>query len=77
MYYKVKRWKNENQRNESKYISSYSIKYAAALDLRELFQYPLCPVPLTICNGDDGTRRRTNKSKLKEVFLIHARSLDK
>ena len=53
------------------------MKYAAALDLRELFQYPLCPVPLSICNGDDSTRRRTIKSKLKEVFLIHARSLDK
>ena len=77
MCYKVKRWKNENRRNESKYISSYSMKYAAALDFREVLQYPICPVPLSIINGDDGTRRRTSKSKLKEVFLIRARSLDK
>ena len=33
-------------------------------------------MPLSICNGD-GTRRRTNQSKLKEVLLIGVGSLDK
>ena len=32
-------------------------------------QYTLCPEPLSISSGD-GTRRRTNKSKLKKVLLI-------
>ena len=57
-------------------LNSYSIKSAVALDFRQLLQYPLCPVPLSICNGD-GTRRRTNKSKLKESLLIGVGSLDK
>ena len=67
---------NENCRNESKYINSYSIKSAAALDFLALFQYPLCPVPLCICNGGR-TGRRANKSKLKEVLLMRVGSLDK
>ena len=33
-------------------------------------------MPLSICNGD-GTRHRTNQSKLKEVLLIGVGSLDK
>ena len=33
-------------------------------------------MPLSICNGD-GTRRRTNKSKVKEVLLIGVGSLEK
>ena len=56
--------------------NSYSIKYAVALDFRQLLQYSLCPVSLSICNGD-GMRRRTNKSKLKEVLIIGVGSLDK
>ena len=57
-------------------LNSYIIKSAVALDFRQLLQYPLCPVPLSICNGD-GTRRCTNKSKLKELLLIGVGSLDK
>ena len=57
-------------------LNSYSIKSAVALDFRQLLQYPLCLVPLSIFNGD-GTRRRTNKNKIKEVLLIDAESLDK
>ena len=57
-------------------LNSYSIKSAVALDFRQLLQYPLCPVPLSTCNGD-GTRHRTNKSKLKELLLIGVGSLDK
>ena len=49
-------------------FNSYSIKSAVARDFRQLLQYPLCPVPLSICNGNV-TRRRTNKSKQKEVLL--------
>ena len=56
--------------------NSYIIKSAVVLDLRQLLQYSLCPAPLSICNGD-GTRRRTNKSKLKELLLIGVGSLDK
>ena len=33
-------------------------------------------MPLSICHGDV-TRRRTNKSKLTEVLIIGAGSLDK
>ena len=56
--------------------NSYSIKHAVALDFRQLLQYPLWPVSLSICNGD-GTRRRLNKSKRKEVLIIGVGSLDK
>ena len=57
-------------------LNSYSIKSAVVLDFWQLLQYPLCPVPLSIYNSD-GTRRRTNKSKLKELLLIGAGSLNK
>ena len=57
-------------------LNSYSIKSAVALDFRQLLHYPLCLVPLSIFNGD-GSRRRTSKSKLKEVLLIGVGSLDK
>ena len=49
-------------------FNSYSIKSAVARDFRQLLQYPLCPVPLSTCSGNV-TRRRTNKSKQKEVLL--------
>ena len=55
-------------------LNSYSIKSEVALDFRQLLQYPLCLVPLSICNGDS-TRRRTNKSRLTEVMLICVVSL--
>ena len=55
-------------------FNSYSIKPAVALDFRQLLKYFLLyPVPLSIRNGD-GTRCRTNKSKLKEVLLVGAGS---
>ena len=57
-------------------LDSYSIKSAVALDFRQLLQYPLCPVPSSIFNGE-GTRRRRNKSKLKELLLIGVGSLGK
>ena len=57
-------------------LNSYSIKSTVALDFRKILEYPLCPVPLSICNGD-GTRRRTSKSKLKEVLLADSESFDK
>ena len=52
------------------------IKSAAALEFLGLLQYLLCPVLLCICNGGC-TRRRANKSKLKEVLLMRVGSLDK
>ena len=48
---KVKRRKIENCRSESEYIkvfNSYSIKPAVALDFRQLLQYRLCLVPLSM-----------------------------
>ena len=56
--------------------NSYSIKHAVALDFRQLLQYHLWPVSLSICNGD-GTTRRLNKIKLKEVLIIGVGSSDK
>ena len=63
-------------RSKLRALNSHSIKSAIALDFRQLLQYPLCPVPLSICNGD-GTKGRTNKSKRREVLLIGVGSLEK
>ena len=71
VHYKVKRWKTitaEVNRSILSAFNSYSIKSAVARDFRQLLQYPLCPVPLSTCSGNV-TRRRTNKSKQKEVLL--------
>ena len=74
IYYKIKRWKMKTVKmNRSILIRT---KSAAALEFLGLLQYLLCPVLLCICNGGC-TRRRANKSKLKEVLLMRVGSLDK
>jgi len=49
-------------------LNSYSLKSGIAVDFQEALEYPLCPIPLSICNADS-TRRFTAKSKLKDSLL--------
>ena len=49
-------------------MNSYSLKSGVAVNYREALEFPLCPIPLSICNAG-GTRRYITKSKLKECLM--------
>ena len=57
-------------------VKTAEVKQSAALDFRQFLHNPLCPMPLSTCIVD-GTRRCSNKSKLKKVLLIRVGSLEK
>lgn len=49
-------------------ILSASIKSGKPIDFEKSLQYPLSPLPLSLCNAD-GTIRKTNKSELLKILL--------
>ena len=49
-------------------ILSISVQSGKPIDFEKALQYPLSPLPLSLCNGD-GTMRETNKSDLLKILL--------
>ena len=47
---------------------SYSLKTGKNIEFEKALQFPLSPIPLSICHAD-GTRRETSKSKLKDLLM--------
>ena len=58
----------EVNRNVLGTLLGYSIKSGKKVDFEKALKYPLSPIPLSIANGD-GTKRKTNKSKLTKILL--------
>ena len=50
-------------------LISYSLKTGKTIGVEKALQFPLSPIPLSICHAD-GTQRETSKSKLKEDILM-------
>lgn len=58
----------EVNRNFLGTLISYELKTGSKVDFEKALCYPLSPLPLSICHPD-GTRRKTNKAKLKDIIL--------
>ena len=57
-------------------LTSYSLRTNAAIDFKKALEYSLSPIPLSICNAD-GSRRKTQKAKLKEVIYNKSKIMTK
>ena len=60
----------EVNRNILGTLISYQLKTGRNIDFEKALSYPLSPVPLSISHPD-GTRRKTGKSKLKDIIHTH------
>ena len=49
-------------------LLALSSKSGKPIDFEKALEYPLSPIPLSLCNGD-GTMRKTNKSDLLQILL--------
>ena len=58
----------EVNRNILGALNSFCLKTGVAVDYEKALQYPLSPVPLSICYAD-GRKRSNQKSDLKNVLL--------
>ena len=58
----------EVNRNILSTLIFHEIKTGKLIDYEKALQYPLSPVPLSICHPD-GNRRTTEKSKLKDILF--------
>ena len=58
----------EVNRNILSTLIFYEMKTGKLIDYEKALQYPLTPVPLSICHPD-GNRRTTGKSKLKDILF--------
>ena len=52
-----------------------SLKESKTIDFVKALHYPLCEVPLSLTNKD-GTRRKTNKSKLANIIISNTFTKD-
>ena len=63
----------EVNRNIINSLLSFTNKSGISINFEAALKFPLSPIPLSIANAD-GKKRKTNKSKLKEILYKYRES---